>query len=206
MKKYLSIIGFIIVLLFGYLIATFQKSNLTNASEIVYVKEESLFYLKKDMTVFTGTLVGILEYNPLFAEPTPQDSSYFQISNGLLNGLAKVWHKNGKLSVEANFNNGLQVGRMNQWYANGQLQTEMNYKNDTLNGPYRMWHEDGQLWFEHNIKNGLTDGLQRYWYENGQLQSEENYKNGIRDGLWRTWSKNGQLKYQRNYKDGEFID
>lgn len=146
MKKYLSIIGLLGIVLVGYLIVTLQKPKLIDINEVVYVESDSIYYLKRDMTLFTGIVVGNLK---------SLDSIYIEIENGERNGLSRVWNENGQLYMEFNYKNKKKDGISRGWYENRQLRWEVNYKNEKLDGLSRWWHENGQLESEEIYKNGV---------------------------------------------------
>jgi len=211
-RNYTFIIGLVGIVLVGYLIVTLLNPKLTNANEIVYVESDSLYYWKKDMTLFTGIAVGYLNPNPDRVDAANRqgreyhqvDSVYIELKNGEYDGLERGWYGNGQLENEYNWKNGERDGLSRNWLKTGELYYEKNYKNGELDGLGRYWHQNGQLQSESNYKNGKEDGSYRYWHENGQLYGESNYKNGDKqDGLERGWYENGQLMYEYNYKNGE---
>src|SRR5690606_22933064 len=89
------------------------------------------------------------------------------VRNGRRHGIARTWHKNGRLASEESYQNGLLHGACHQWDEQGKLL-----------GDYRMDH---------------GTGIQRVWFENGVLQSEQSFINGKATGPCRRWLQDGSF-------------
>jgi len=97
-------------------------------------------------------------------------SSYTTYKNGLKNGLAKKFYKNGKTQFDIIYKNGLKEGLTKWYYETGKLYRETTYHDDEV------------------------EGIQRKYYENGKLMAEIPYKNGeVIPGL-KEYTKSGKLK------------
>ena len=105
----------------------------------------------------------------------------FEVSDGKLTGVERMWNESGQLA----------------W--------EENYVDGRANGLTRAWHGNGQLASEAPYSDGKQNGLHRAWHENGELSLEVSYVDGKRDGLDRAWDSKGQLLYERNYANGEIV-
>lgn len=94
--------------------------------------------------------------------------------NGKLEGIKKVFYKNGTLAETTLFKAGLKNGKYLKYAENGKLLEELNYLNDELHGE-AIYH----------------DGT-------GNINQKGQYKKGIRKGIW-TVFENGKKVKTKDY-------
>lgn len=95
---------------------------------------------------------------PLLMEMSFQD--------GVVHGISKSWHENGKLMSIDKHKQGKAQGKSSNWYDNGQLWWITNYKNDQKQGYSKAWHKTGGRMHKKKYKNGILI-KQICWDENG---------------------------------------
>lgn len=101
--------------------------------------------------------------------------------NGVLNGVEKWYHKNGKIDLEVSYKEGKMEGVERGYFDNGVLRSEAFYK------------------------NGKLEGAQKLYYKNGKLQGEIPYQEGKIHGVAKWYEKNGNLWVSVEFKDNEPI-
>jgi len=99
--------------------------------------------------------------------------------NGRPDGLAQMFHENGKISEEGNWKNNRWVGNYKLYYDNGQVQHEFVFS-----------------------ATGKREGNQKYFYDNGQLAIEGSFANGKESGIIKEYYENGEQKAEKNFADG----
>jgi antitoxin component YwqK of YwqJK toxin-antitoxin module len=122
------------------------------------------------------------------------------------NGVFKLYHKNGKLSLEANYKDSKLEGIWKQYYDNGKLWDESNFKDDKQEGISKLYYESGKLMLEANYKNGKQEGISKAYYESGKFAGEANYKNGKKDGISKEYYENGNIKSIEINEAGKLIN
>jgi len=92
---------------------------------------------------------------------------------GKLNGVRKVFYKNGKVAEEITYKNGIKNGSYKKYSEKGDILEDSNYKNDQFDGPAIYRNGLGQLVSSGQFKDGKKSGMWKY-YENGKFVKEEN--------------------------------
>ena len=84
--------------------------------------------------------------------------------NGLKHGLWANYNQLGGFFSTRYFENGEKVGKEKVWHPNGNLSNELNYnKKGELDGKCSYWFPRGQLSYSLKYKNGkVTDGVYDY--------------------------------------------
>lgn len=90
-------------------------------------------------------------------------------TKGKLNGIRKVFYKNGKIAEEATYVNGIK------------------------NGPYKSYTEKGAVMEESNYKNGKYNGIAIFRDVNGTIISKGSFVNAEKRGVWEYY-ENGKLQ------------
>lgn len=141
------------------------------------------------------------------------------ITEGKLDGPAKIYYPNGKIWVEANykagklngqiieyytpvkslkrttnFDRGLRQGTEKKYYTSGKIFTESNYQTNKLQGKYQVFYEKGKVLEESNYQNGLKAGESKSYYPSGKLYAVTNYQQGVLSGGYTTYYESGQIK------------
>jgi antitoxin component YwqK of YwqJK toxin-antitoxin module len=89
------------------------------------------------------------------------------------------------------------------YHENGKISEEGNWQNNRWIGNYRLYYENGQVQHEFVFNaSGRREGPQKYYFDNGQVAIEGNFANGKEAGLIREYYENGDLKAEKNFNDG----
>jgi len=135
----------------------------------------------------------------------------FHLKDGKLDGLQKIYHKNGALAQEINYKDGQIDGAMTLYYKDGSLWEKHIYKDDVLldennkpkNGPYQRFYQNGKLANEALYKDGLPQGEVENYYEDGTLKMAQDYTDRDHVSL-KTFNENGKLKFEGVYFKGQY--
>lgn len=128
----------------------------------------AVFYDQKGNKVSEGTLANKLpsgEWKYYHFESKQLMTLEFY-KNGKLDGVRKVFYKDGTIAEETNYKMGVKVGNS------------------------KTYSEKGQLIDSHIYKNGQYDGIAIYYDGMGNKMYEGNYVNGKRVGIWKFFEKN----------------
>jgi antitoxin component YwqK of YwqJK toxin-antitoxin module len=132
----------------------------------------AVFYDQKGNKVSEGKLVNKL--------PEGEWKYYHFESNQLM---SHEFYKNGKLD-----------GVRKVFYKDGTVAEETNYKLGSKEGISKTFSEKGQLIDSHIYKNNLFDGPASYYDGLGNKMYEGNYVNGKRVGMWKFFENNKVIK------------
>jgi antitoxin component YwqK of YwqJK toxin-antitoxin module len=148
------------------------------------------------------------ECEQIFPERGETDYSY---KNGKLDGIQKIYYKNGKLSEEMIYKNGKPDGLTKLYFKDGQLWETKIYRegllldsnNQPMNRIYKRYYKNGQLAAEGLYKDGLPQGEYKNYYENGVIEAFYDYVHPEEFSL-KTYAKNGRIKFQGGYLNGQY--
>ena len=132
----------------------------------------AVFYDQKSNKVSEGKLVNKLPEG---------EWKYYHFESKQL--MSKELYKNGKLE-----------GVRKVFYKDGTLAEETNYVNGIKHGNSKTYSEKGQLIDAHVYKNGQYDGVASYYDGLGNKMYEGSYVNGKRVGTWKFFEKNKVIK------------
>jgi len=129
--------------------------------------------------------------------------------NGRVEGLQKIYAKDGKLQEEHFFKNGKKNGVSKTYYPDGKVKQEISYKDDVKNGSCKWFHKNGQLMTEYMYTQGGKTGTFKAFFESGELKSEITFLKSIKNGPYLQYFKNKKIKikgtYKEDKKDGEWV-
>lgn len=132
----------------------------------------AIFYDQKSNKVSEGKLVDKLPEGEWkyyhFESKQLMSQEFYKV--GKLNGVRKVFYKDGTLAEETNYIFGIKEGTS------------------------KTFSEKGQLIDAHIYKNGQYDGVASYYDGLGNKIYEGNYVNGKRVGVWKFFEKNKVIK------------
>ena len=132
----------------------------------------AVFYDQKGNKVSEGKLVNKLPEG---------EWKYYHFESKQL--MSQEYYKDGKLD-----------GVRKVFYKDGTIAEETNYKLGTKVGTSKTYSEKGQLIDSHIYKNGQYDGVASYYDGLGNKMYEGNYVNGKRVGTWKFFEKNKVIK------------
>ena len=150
-------------------------------------------------------------------------------SNGLKNGLFKIYNRRGDLDRIETYKNGeLVLEDSNQILdvkkelgADGKVKSIGSFSNGKKQGIFREYDENGNIIsssiYKEDIKvaEGFIDGSGTYegnwkiYYPTGELRAEGDYEQGNREGVWKYYFITGELeqrgKYKKDKPTGEWV-
>ena len=136
-----------------------------------------------------------------------RDGTHTDVSEGIKEGMEKVYYNTGQLAYQVNNIDGKRDGDMD-WYDREQHHLErIHYKMGKRDGNNKIYFSDGTLRIEVNYVNDLKEGPEKYYFSTGQLASEVNYVHGKKEGIQKEYNEDGTLNnevmYKNGYKEGE---
>lgn len=114
-----------------------------------------------------------------------------KLLNKIPEGQWKYYHFESKQLMSQEFyKNGKLEGVRKVFYKDGTEAEETNYKLGVKNGLSKTFSDKGKLIDEHSYKNGQFNGLASYYDGNGNKLYEGTYKEGKRVGIWKFYDNN----------------
>jgi hypothetical protein len=111
--------------------------------------------------------------------------------------------RSGEVRERIPLRDGQRHGLARRWHRNGRLVSEERYVNGRLHGICRQWNESGRLLGSYRMNRGT--GIQRSWHDNGRLQTEFSTLNGEFCGRCRSWLRDGTLLADQIYLHGTLV-
>lgn len=182
----------IVFLISSFNLATAQRKRV-HWSELD--NNRGKIYHRNHIEPFTG--IAFDEYSP------GQKKGEIRFKEGLMNGKAIQWDRDGNKISETNYVNNKKEGRETIWYANGNKQVEVNYINDQPHGMVVEYFDTGEKMSAGELVNGVENGRYTWWFKNGQKDQELSYNMGVVNGTVTNWYPDGQYKMIANYKSGK---
>ncbi|TDP57887.1 toxin-antitoxin system YwqK family antitoxin [Flavobacterium dankookense] len=173
----------------GKEVGVFKYFDDTKAGTVIAIREFNakdnscyvIFYNQQSMKVSEGKVVdkkfeGEWKYYH-FNSPEIMTLEFYK--NGKLEGVRKVYYRNGVIAEETTYVNGEKNGSYKSYAENGVVLEESSYKN----GQY-----EGKAIFRNGTNNVVSEGI---------------FKNGKKVGIWKVADKNGELKDVNMNKQGK---
>lgn len=173
----------------GKEVGVFKYFDDTKAGTVIATREFNakdnscyvIFYNQQSMKVSEGKVVdkkfeGEWKYYH-FNSPEIMTLEFYK--NGKLEGVRKVYYRNGVIAEETTYVNGEKNGSYKSYAENGVVLEESSYKN----GQY-----EGKAIFRNGTNNVVSEGI---------------FKNGKKVGIWKVADKNGELKDVNMNKQGK---
>jgi antitoxin component YwqK of YwqJK toxin-antitoxin module len=135
------------------------RSNTTVTEDEI---SADIFYAKGSYKPFSGKCTVL--YNN-----TNIVKTQFTFRDGLLNGEAITWYKNGQIRRKGNYSKGLISGRWTFFDERGNKIIEANYKNDSLNGSYTVLFSNGKVKEKGEFYRNKQAGKWVYYNEKGDI-------------------------------------
>lgn len=86
-----------------------------------------------------------------------------------------MWHPNGQLQQQGEFNHDIAVGRFTWWYANGQKSLEGDYEKGKPHGSWIWWHKNGVKMTSGEYVDGNPVGPWTWWRDNGKVAQRADF-------------------------------
>lgn len=109
------------------------------------------------------------------------------------NGVIKSYFQNGKLSRDGIYSDGLKNGVNKIYYPSGQLRSVDNAVYGVNEGSSKAYFEDGKLQADYNYITDNASGIGREYYKSGKLKKEAAFTNGVNNGPAKYFDENGKL-------------
>jgi len=161
-------------------------------------KKDGAWYLKNSSTTYSG---NFLDYYL-----TGKKQGEGILFNGKLKGKRLLYHQNGNISDEIEYDNGISNGLEQRFYDDGTLMQKGSFKNGKEIGVWEMYHPNGKIKQRTTFENGQMDGESISYYSTGEVKGKNVYKNGIyqkdkiNDKLFKLYNESQELYKQVNYK------
>lgn len=106
-----------------------------------------------------------------------------EMENGLMNGVSKMYHRNGKLSSVSSYKDNKAHGLMKNYSEQGVLIMETTFVDGQITGLMKVYDQKtGRLTMETEHYQNKMHGLSRLYDESGRAIMETNYANGVQVG------------------------
>ncbi len=155
-----------------------------------------------------------------------QPREEYEMKDGELDGVFKLWDTNGVLIEESEYKNNVLNGLQKRFYTNGSLKTEISYVDGIRSGPMKNWYQDGKQYSEIIYKDNAVirsisfypDGSTRLdeklneetglsstraFYNNGKISHTFDAKNNKKEGTLVKYTPSGFRIAEVDYKNGE---
>lgn len=96
-----------------------------------------------------------------------------------LNGVEKMFDKNGKVIKAFEYKDGLRNGHSKEYYPDGKVSSDMLYANGMKNGVFISYFPNGQIFQQGQYKDDRFDGTQCTYTDAGELVSQRDFVAGI---------------------------
>ncbi|NCU06042.1 MAG: tetratricopeptide repeat protein [Chitinophagaceae bacterium] len=98
--------------------------------------------------------------------------------NGKVEGLRRMYHQNGQLSLERNYSAGIEHGLEKEYYEDGTLKQKGEFVNGIEEGIWQMYFPNGQVKQQSTLRAGNIEGETIVYYSTGKVLAVEITKNG----------------------------
>jgi uncharacterized protein len=122
--------------------------------------------------------------------------------DGLRQGKATSYYRDGKVLSVANYNEGYLNGEKVNYYVDGNISSKVNYKAGEEDGYKMEYHESGKLAYEGLVENGVRTGVHIQYDQFGNVSSTSEYTNDVLDGYYEYFEPNGKMSSQFRYRNG----
>lgn len=109
---------------------------------------------------------------------------------------------NTDTSFIRDYSNGLEDGIHKLWYPNKQIAEIRYYREGKKSGLHFGFWDNGQKKYSYSFENDLYEDKQYEWYPNGQAFSRRTYKKGHESGIQQTWTQEGKLRSNYEARNG----
>jgi hypothetical protein len=154
------------------------------------------------------TLMGCSE-NRVLIDETTQKGEIFYHDSKPFDGVIYDVHNNGKIKLESEISEGLKNGLEKIWYEDGILREESIYIDGRKDGMSKVIFKR-RIVIEGSYKNGVEDGEFFYYllkdYPSKKiLVGYRKWKDGVQDGVEIFFEDNGNLRQRLYWENGEVL-
>lgn len=164
----------------------------------IMTKKNGTWYLNNESQPYSGPFIDYYWNGKKQGEGV--------LFNGRLKGRRQMYHINGAISDDIEYEDGLPNGIEKRFYENGTLMQKGSFKNGKEIGVWEMYHPNGQLKQQSTFVNGKMDGESISYYSTGEIKGKSVYKNGVyqkegtKDKLFKLYNDSQELNKQANFK------
>ncbi|MES3018619.1 MAG: hypothetical protein V4721_12600 [Bacteroidota bacterium] len=138
-----------------------------NIAELAVRKENGVIIL--DGEPFSGRLYALSNRDTIFIR---------EYSEGLEDGLHKLWFPNKQIAEIRYYRKGKKTGLHTGFWDNGQKKYQYTFSEDLYEDMQYEWYSTGQAFSKKEYKQGHENGLQQVWSLDGKIKSNYEAKNG----------------------------
>lgn len=169
-----------------------------------------------------GTNQAFSGYYIIRSESNTMVTAEGTLNKGLMHGVWRFYHGNGKAKSIVLFEAGQQLRIIESWYYGGERQNIFDESNEVDTSYYRSgkvksithyrgyykngdaieWYENGNIKKEYTYYDHMEHGVCKEYYENGQLALLSIYNDGKENGLWLAYRPDGSLQFKGRYSGG----
>ena len=125
----------------------------------------------------------------------------YQADNGLREGSGKEYFTTGEIKLDGFFEKDQLNGLVKIYDKNGHLHIRANYTAGHIDdAAWREYYETGELRWVVPVRQDLKEGLGREYFENGVLKSEGSFAHDKREGVFKIFDTEGILVAEDKYK------
>lgn len=149
--------------------------------------------------------------------------------NGLENGFAREFDKEGTVitlieyrrgfvvdreNINRRDRNGLKQGKWKYFYANGKVKTEGTFRDDKRNGYFKEYDEKGMLTDVSKYVNDIRQvevpelvklDIRTDYYPDGSVKTRGSYKGDVAEGIRREYAPDGKVVAAYTFKNGNIV-
>jgi len=112
-----------------------------------------------------------------------------------------------KLISEETYSNGVLNGVAKVYYSSGQVSEEKTWKNGVLDGVCKKYFESGVMKYLGGYVKNKLEGKVTYYHPNGKVDAQGTYKNDVKEGVWVYYKDDGvTVKRKDTYLAGRMTD
>jgi antitoxin component YwqK of YwqJK toxin-antitoxin module len=104
-----------------------------------------------------------------------------------------LYNRTDIVKEQFTFRNGLLQGEALAWYKNGQLRRKGYYCKGQISGKWIFWDELGHKLIEANYKDDFLDGSYLALYSNGKPKEKGQFSENKRTGKWIYYNEQGKI-------------
>ncbi len=153
---------------------------------------------------------GMLAYVLYYTDGNLQGYSYEGTDGNLLpmkkldeaSGKLECYYRNGKKSIEGEFQNGRMQGHWLEYYSDGTVKEDELFSNGEREGVQKRFYPDGKPEEVETYYAGEVDGECRYYYPNGNVKRVEYWTLGEEWAKWSFYNEQGALMVTRQFCGG----
>ena len=114
-------------------------------------------------------LINKRTYYDMTGEKLKESYYVMKDSEYVKHGPYKMYHEEGVVAMEYNYDQGHPDGMVIDYYPDGQIFTKYNYKDGKPNGPFEWYYQNGQLKVSGVYTNGVYSDTLKEYSESGEL-------------------------------------